>query len=155
MSASLISISAIFLVGEGRKLVVCWLNSSPFNTQSVHIHCRHTILAHLFFRDFSFPSLFSYSPRLSLSLSLFNSLPLSLTHSLPHLSLSLILSSSLSLSHSPFSLYFSLSASFPPFLSFNLRLFNLFNDHSPSPLSPPEFCVWNALCMIGISLVFL
>ena len=36
-------------------------------SQSVHIHCRHTILAHLFFRDFSFPSLFSYSPRLSLS----------------------------------------------------------------------------------------
>ena len=37
--------------------------------QRVHIRCRHTILAHLFFSDFSFPSLFSYSPRLSLSLS--------------------------------------------------------------------------------------
>ena len=32
---------------------------------------------------------------------------------------------------------FSLSASFPTFLSFHLRLFNLFYDHSPSPLSPP------------------
>ena len=66
-------------------------------THSFHIHCRHTILAHLFFRDFSCPSLFSYSPRLSLSL--IHSLPLSFTHSLPHLllSLSLILSSSLSL----------------------------------------------------------
>ena len=27
---------------------------------------------------------------------------------------------------------------FPPFLSFHLRLFNLFNDNSPSPLSPPD-----------------
>ena len=121
--------------------------------QSVHIHCRHTILAHLFFRDFSFPSLFSYSPRLSLfrlaplSLSLFNSLPLSLTHLLPHLSLSPILSSSLSLSHSPFPLYFSLCASFPSFLSFHLRLFNLFNYHSPSPLSTSDYnrCVRNTL----------
>ena len=50
-------------------------------SQSVHIQCRHTILVHLFFRDFSFPSLFSYSPRLSLSLSL-PSLTLSLSLSL-------------------------------------------------------------------------
>ena len=78
----------------------------PFATECSHSICRHTILAHLFFRDFSFPSLFSYSPRLSLFLS-----------------------------HFPFSL----SASFPPFLAFHLRLFNLFNDHSPSPLSSPDF----------------
>ena len=93
---------------------------------------RHTILAHLSFRDFSSPSLFSYSPRLSLSLShsplshslsLFNSLPLSLTHSLPHLSLSLTPPS--------------LSASFPPFLSFHLRLFNLIHLHPSHPPFTP------------------
>ena len=96
-------------------------------------------MAHLFFRDFSFPSLFSYSPRLSLSLSLTVSLFLSPTHS--PIYLSLILSSSLSL---PFlSLSFSLSPSFPHFLSFHLRLFNLFNDHSPSHLSPPYYNRFN------------
>ena len=89
-------------------------------SQSVHIYCRHTILAHLFF---------SLTPiSLSLSLSLTVSLFLTPTHSpiylsfpySPHLSLSL-----------------SLSPSFPPFLSFYLGLFNLFNDHSTSPLSTP------------------
>ena len=40
----------------------------------------------------------------------------------------LILSSSFSLSHSPSSLSLHF---FPPFLSFHLRLFNLFNDLSP------------------------
>ena len=123
--------------------------SSRYVKHRVHIHCRHTILAHLFFQELflSFPILI-----LSLSFSLSLSLPLSLTHSLPHLSLSLILSSSLSLTPP------SLSASFSPFLSFHLRLFNLFNDHSPSPISPPfnhliitdvltyyAFCVRNAL----------
>ena len=60
-------------------LRICLLKDIP---QSVHIHCRHTISAHLFFRDFSFPSLFSYSPRLSLSLSLSLSLALSLSLSI-------------------------------------------------------------------------
>ena len=75
-------------------------------------------------------------PLLSLSLSLFKSLP-SLSHTL-------LISLSLSL---PI-----LSASFPHFLSSLLRLFNLFNDHSPSPLSQMTdilthyaFCVRNAL----------
>ena len=86
--------------------------------QSVHIHCRHIILAHLFFRDFSLPSLFLYS----LSLSLFSSLPLSLTHSLPHLSLSPILSSSLSLSLPLLSLFLSLHF-FPPFSFFLFKTF--------------------------------
>ena len=74
---------------------------------------------------------------LSLSLSLIVSLFLSPTHSPIYISLSY--SINLSISHSPFSLSFSLSASFPPFLSFHLRLFNLFNDHSPSSLSPPDY----------------
>ena len=123
-------------------------------TESSHIlYCRHTILAHLFFGDFSLPSLLSYSSfslpltplslslslsfSLSLSLSLFNSHPHSLNNSLPHLSLSLILSSSLSLSLSLVSP--SLSPSFPPLLSFHLRQFNLFNDLSPSPFSPCDY----------------
>ena len=51
---------------------------------------------------------------------------------------------------------FSLSASFPHFHSFHLRLFNLFNDHSPLPLPPSiitdvltyyALCVRNALCI--------
>ena len=55
----------------------------------------------------------------------------------PHLSLSLPL--------------LSLSASFPPFLSFHLRLFNLYNDHSPSSLSPSDYnrCT-NLLCFLGM-----
>ena len=54
---------------------------------------------------------------------------------LPH-SHTLLVFLSLSLSLPPLSLFLSLRF-FPPFLSFHLRLFNLFNDHSPSPLSPP------------------
>ena len=77
--------------------------SDIVNSQSVHIHCRHTILAHLFFRDFSFPILILSS------------------------------SFSLSLSYSPFSL----SAPVPPFLSFHLRLFNLFKSFTFTPLSSP------------------
>ena len=66
-------------------------------------------------------------PSLSLSVSLF----LSPTHSPIYHFLSY--SPHLSLSHSPFSLSLSLSfsPSFPPFLSFPLRLINLFNDHFP------------------------
>ena len=60
----------------------CLQNCSPskhydlkmLNPQSVHIHCRYTILAHLF------PSPFS--------LSFFFTLTLSVTHKPPHLSLS-------------------------------------------------------------------
>ena len=85
---------------------------ASFKTQSVHIHCRHTISAHLFFRDFSFPPLLC-SHRLSLSLLL--SLTVFLfSHPLAPLSVSpsraLLISLSLT----------------PPFLSFHLRLFNLF-----------------------------
>ena len=102
----------------GRKILCLCVS------QRVHIRCRHTILAHLFFRVFSFPPLFSYSPRLSLSLS---HSPLSLTHSLsltvsPFLLpthspiyLSLSYSPHLSLSHSPFSLSASFPLSFFPF----------------------------------------
>ena len=81
--------------------------------QSVHIHCRHTISAHLFFRDFSFPSLFSYSLCLSLSPSFSHSLTppsISLSHTLL-ISLSLSYYPHHTLSHSPFSL----SASVPFF----------------------------------------
>ena len=82
-------------------------------------------MAHLFH------SLFS----LSISLSLFQSPSFSHPLTPPYIYLSY--PPHLSLSHSPFSLSFSLFASFPPFLSFHLRLFNPFNDHSPSPFSPP------------------
>ena len=65
-------------------LLVLFNENGIGDSQSVHIHCRHTILAHLFFRDFSFPSLFSYSthlssltPPLSVSLSVFLFLSLS------------------------------------------------------------------------------
>ena len=99
-------------------------------SQRVHIHCRYTILAHLF-----------HSLYLSFSVSLL----LSPTNSPIYLYLS-----------SP--PHLSLSPSFPPFLYFHLRLFNLFYDHSPSLLSPPfhpliitdvithyAFCVQNTL----------
>ena len=96
---------------DATKYSLIWnrLNKTPKKThppQSVHIHCRHLILAHLFFRDFSFPSIFSYSPRLSFSLSL----------SL----LSLILSSSLSLSLPLLSLFPSLRF-FSPFSFFPFK----------------------------------
>ena len=52
--------------------------SSKLTTNRVYIHCRHTILAHLFFRDFSF---FPYCHTLLVFLSLSHS-PLSLSLSL-------------------------------------------------------------------------
>ena len=75
--------------------LVTFLNYKPLLSycilpRGVHMHCRHAVSAHLFFRNFSFPPLFSCSPRLSLCLSLFLSLSL-------YLSLSLTLSTSLSL----------------------------------------------------------
>ena len=97
-------------------------------SQSVHIHCRHTILAHLFFRDFlpySHTLLIFLSLSLSLtppSLSLFLSLSLSLTvpsfsHPLtpPSISLShtLLISLSLSLSFPFLFLFFSPFSFFP------------------------------------------
>ena len=104
------------------------------HSQSVHIDCRHTISAHLFFRDFPFLSLFSYPPRLSLSLSL--SLVLSL--SIPLLSLS-----------------FSLYASFPPFLSFQERVKNFRPSKKWSPFVPVinktgELWKWIVVCQIFI-----
>ena len=72
----------------------------------------------------------------------------------------LILSSSFSLSLTPPSL----STSFPPFLSFHLRLFNLFNDHLPSSFHPLiitdilthyAFCVQNALCHLILFLSYI
>ena len=72
----------------------------------------HTLLVFLTLTPLSF----------SLSLSLFNSVPLSLTHSLPHLSISLILYSSLSLSLSLLLLsLFHFSLCFlPPFSFFSI-----------------------------------
>ena len=111
-----------------------WVNKIKYNPlncipQSVHIHCRHIILAHLF-SHFLLIEIVPYSPtdfRISVPLSSFPFLPyfhtllvslshipfslslsvslfLSPTHLPIYLSLSLILSSSLSFSHSPFSL---------------------------------------------------
>ena len=125
---------------------ICFSGTFPFLPYS------HTLLVFL--------SLSLTPLSFSLSLSLFNSLPLSLTHSLPHLSLylshTLLITLSLSLPllslflslrfFPPFSLFpfktiqpFTFTASFLPFLSFQLRLFNFFNDHSPSPLSTPVY----------------
>ena len=120
--------------------------------------CSHSLKVYNFGTS-GFQGLFLSFPILILS----SSLSLSLTP--PSLSLSLILyfqspsfslpltppsiSLSLSLTHSPFSLSFSLSASFPPLLSFHLRLFNLFDEHSPSPLSSRDYyrCT-NSLCFL-------
>ena len=86
-------------------------------SQSVHIHCKHTILAHLFFRDFSFPILI-----LSSSFSLSHtphSLSPTISHPLtsPSLSLSHTLLISLSLSLPLLSFFLSLRF-FPPFSFF-------------------------------------
>ena len=102
------------------QLKDCYKNSIPgaHIAQSVHIHCRHTILAHLFFRDFSFPSLFSYSPRLSIYLSL------------PSLSPSLSLSLSLCLSYFLF------------LLSCNIALLYFYLGWHYHPV----YCVYPASC---------
>ena len=84
-----------------------FIGKRAFLSRRVHIRCRYTILEHLSFRDFFSPSLFSYSPCLSLSLFLFLSLSLSFSFSLS-LSLFLFLSLSLSLYNSlPLSLTYS------------------------------------------------
>ena len=101
----------------------------------------------------SFPILIlSLSLSLSLSHSPFSvslSFSVSLFLSTNHSSLFLILSSSLSLSLPLLSLSLCLSPLLSPFLSFHLRLFNLFDDHSPSPLSPRDYyrCT-NSLCFL-------
>ena len=97
------------------KLVLRTIDYLFVSSQSVHIHCGHTILAHLFIRDFfSLP----YSHTLLVSLSI----------SCPILSLSFSVSLFLSPTHSP--IYLSLSHTllitfslrfFPPFLFFSIK----------------------------------
>ena len=102
-------------------------------------HGVFTFIVGMRFRHICFSGTFPSLPYshallvfLSVSLSLFDSLPLFSSTRSP-----ICLSLSCSPHLSPSLPILSLSTSFPPFLSFHLTLFNPFNNQSPSPLPPP------------------